>query len=123
MRLAVEVSHHCGLAEVALAVALDRLLASAGRELAGDRPVDLDVARLRVVGGVVGVGPGQAGIADTGRGEHAVAIGEVDDEPGLAAEVADREGQPQDDVDALVGHEVAERDDRCACREPRVDAG
>ena len=85
----------------------------------GDGPVDVAVARLarRWLGRrrrSRSAGPARAG--RRARREHPVPVGQGDDRPGLATEVAVRERQAQDDLDGLLGHEVAERRRRSDCR-------
>ena len=60
MRRAVAVEDLPGMGVIAIAVARDGLLARAGGEAACDGAVDRLVARLRVVGAVVGEGPREA---------------------------------------------------------------
>ena len=95
-----------GAVEVAVAVQPDGLLAGAGGEDPGDRPVDDAVALLVVVGPVVGVGPAELRLAS----DDPVAVGEGEGRPRRPAQLAVREVEAQDDLDPLVRREVAQGD-------------
>jgi hypothetical protein len=65
-------------------IAFDRILAGSGSELTSDRAIHFGIAGLGVVGGVIGIAPGPPSVADTGTGEHQVAVADVRDNPGRA---------------------------------------
>ena len=103
-----------GAAVVTGPVAGDGFLTGAGGEDPGDGTIDVAIPLLQVVDLAVGVLPAEL---DRDVVEGAVAIDEAQDRAGLTADLAVGEVEPEDDLESLLGHEVADRHDRPAVTE------